>query len=346
MTDNKNYNQEPLKLAYKYYDLYDKNAGRQQKYFKRLQGLILILGVLVTLLALTQAQLLELKLFEHAYGDFWNEMLKYLIVLLPITIAAITSIANRFKEGNKWILLRAGAEAIKREMFRYRVYKNNPGIKPPENSTWEEKLAEKVNRVKDHIAKTEVNMMHLHKEKQKDKKKKKKKKNESPPPSENETEIPEEDLMLLEPNDYIEYRLENQYSFYLGKTEKLERKLKRLYYLIYIIGGFGTLLAAKGLELWVALTTTVAGTLTTYLHYQQVENTLMSYNQAATNLSNIKLWWVALSDEKKKKGNNIRNLVRKTETALQNELSGWVQQMEDVMADIYEKQTDEEPDAE
>jgi hypothetical protein len=75
-----------------------------------------------------------------------------------------------------------------------------------------------------------------------------------------------------------------------------------------------------------------------------VENTLMSYNQAATNLSNIKLWWVALPVEKKKKGNNIRNLVRKTETALQNELSGWVQQMEDVMADIYEKQTDEEPE--
>ena len=70
----------------------------------------------------------------------------------------------------------------------------------------------------------------------------------------------------------------------------------------------------------------------------------MSYNQAATNLSNIKLWWVALPVEKKEKGYNIRNLVRKTETALQNELSGWVQQMEDVMADIYEKQTDEEPD--
>lgn len=340
MTDNNDYNQEPLKLAYKYYDLYDKNADRQQKYFKRLQGLILILGVLVTLLALTQTQLFELKLFEVGIGVFWNEVLKYLIVLLPITIAALTSIANRFKEGNKWILLRAGAEAIKREMFRYRVYKNNPGIKLPENSTWEEKLAEKVNRVKDHIAKTEVNMMHLHKKNQKDKIKKKK---ETPPPSESEPEIPEKDLRLLEPNDYIEYRLENQYSFYLGKTEKLERKLKRLYYLIYIIGGFGTLLAAEGLELWVALTTTVAGTLTTYLHYQQVENTLMSYNQAATNLSNIKLWWVALSVEKKKKGNNIRNLVTKTETALQNELSGWVQQMEDAMADIYEKQTEEEP---
>jgi len=337
MTDNNKYNQEPLILAYNYYHLYDKNASRQQKYFKRLQGLILILGVLVTLLALTQTQLVELKLFEHAYGDFWNGMLKYLIVLLPITIAAITSIANRFKEGNKWILLRAGAEAIKREMFRYRVYKKS--IKLPGNSTWEEKLAEKVNRVKDQIAKTEVNMMHLHKKKE-DKKKKKK---ETLSASKGEPEIPEKDLRLLEPNDYIEYRLEDQYNFYLDKTEKLERKLKRLYYLIYIIGGLGTLLAANGLELWVALTTTVAGTLTTYLHYQQVENTLMSYNQAATNLSNIKLWWVALPNEKKEDVKNILKLVEKTETALQNELSGWVQQMEDAMADIYEKQTDEEP---
>ena len=64
----------------------------------------------------------------------------------------------------------------------------------------------------------------------------------------------------------------------------------------------------------------------------------MIYNQAATNLSNIKTWWLALPDEKKKKtenNKNIEELVEHTETALQNELSGWVRQMEDVLADLY-----------
>jgi hypothetical protein len=41
--------------------------------------------------------------------------------LCRFTIAILVGFNARFREGNKWILLRAAAEAIKREIFRYRM---------------------------------------------------------------------------------------------------------------------------------------------------------------------------------------------------------------------------------
>jgi len=319
-----------LKEAWDRFLLYDKNASRIQSCFKREQFWILFLGVFVTILTLTKTQLLNDEIIERNF--FIDELLQYLIILLPITISVLTAAANRLKKGNKWVLLRAGAEAIKREIFRYRVFEETIAIKEPTALSWKERLANKMNQISDKLVKTEVNMMALSPVEEKDRQKLK--------------TYYGDYLSLLEPDDYIKDRIENQYGFYESKTKALERKLKRLYWLIYIIGGLGTLLAAAGFQLWVALTTTLAGTITTFLQYQQVENTLMIYNQAATNLSNIKAWWLALPDEKKKKtGNNkkieklveenIKKLVEHTETALQNELSGWVQQMEDVLADLY-----------
>jgi hypothetical protein len=310
-----------LEQAWGRFYLYNKNAMRQQFYFRMEQGWILFLGVLVTALALTKTHLLERKLIESDF--FIDLLLKYFILLLPITIAVLTASANRAKEGNKWILLRAGAETIKREIFRYRMFKKVLPVKPGE-LTWEEKLAEKLKKISEKLIKTEVNTMALRRLKEKE--------------LEKLDDEYKNRLDLLDPGDYIKERVDNQIDFFRNRTKKFEKKLKLLNRLIYIIGGFGTLLAAMELQLWVAMTTTLAGTITTYLQYRQVESTLMIYNQAETNLSNIKLWWTALPDEKKSSVDILKALVENTETALQDELSGWVQYMEDALSALYEPQ--------
>jgi hypothetical protein len=74
------------------------------------------------------------------------------------------------------------------------------------------------------------------------------------------------------------------------------------------------------------------------MEYQQVENTMMIYNQAAASLTNIQAWWTALPHEKRKDPETIKQLVDNTEKVFQNELKGWVQQMEDALAELQEKQ--------
>ena len=142
----------------------------------------------------------------------------------------------------------------------------------------------------------------------------------------------------LSPGDYIEIRLGDQLNFYQGKTNQKEKQLQFWQWSIYILGGVGTFLAAIKLELWIALTTALAGAIIVFLEYQQVEYSLIKYNQTSTDLINIKAWWTALSSDEKGNPENVNKLVIQTEKVLQSELGGWVQQMENMLAGLKAKQ--------
>ena len=114
--------------------------------------------------------------------------------------------------------------------------------------------------------------------------------------------------------------------------------MKWLYWGIFIVGGLGTFLAAIGKQVWIALTTSIVAAFGTYLGYRQTERTLMKYNQAATDLANVKAWWNALSSEEQSKQENIDSLVEHTEQVLQTELDGWIQQMQNSLAELRKEQ--------
>ena len=147
----------------------------------------------------------------------------------------------------------------------------------------------------------------------------------------------------LTPDQYIKIRLGDQLSYYQGKTVQLEGTLKVMQWSIYGLGGIGTLLAAVGFQLWIALTTTIVGVITVFLEYRQTENTLVQYNQTAADLANLKSWWAALSDQQQQDPANYDKLVEFTEAILHAEMAGWTQRMENALADLYENQTQTPP---
>jgi hypothetical protein len=93
------------------------------------------------------------------------------------------------------------------------------------------------------------------------------------------------------------------------------------------------------LDLWIALTTALAAACTTYLGYQQIENSLIKYNQAATDLANVHGWWMVLSLDERAAPNNVDTLVEHTEKILGSELTGWVQEMHNALAELRARQT-------
>ena len=331
---------------------YDLNAILQQKRFHRQQMAILVIGLLVTALALineiyngNQQRLTverwwpvirEGELFNSAIA--WT-VVHYLLIASPIIVTVLVTAASRFKQGNKWLLLRAGAEAIKREIFRFRARADayseqvakppaadaTPPLPPPSP---EQVLAKRVEDITRRVMRTEVNascLIPYNKE-------------NGFPPSMYAAEGGDDGFSLLTPDQYVQVRLGDQLSYYRRKTVKLERQVKWAQWLIFIIGGLGTFLAAISRQVWIALTTALTAALTTYLSYQQTENSLTKYNQAATDLDNVKSWWTALPAEEQAKAENVTNLVNHTEQVLESELDGWVQQMQDALAKLRETQ--------
>jgi Skp family chaperone for outer membrane proteins len=259
----------------------------------------------------------------------------YILLIIPIVLTILITAANRFKQGNKWLLLRSGAEAIKREIYKYRAracdyngiapapLAGSPPAQPP---TAEEVLALKVEEITRRVMQTEVNTSAL-----------------LPydgglPPNMDFAQGGDDGSSLLTPDNYLQLRLGDQLGYYRGKTIKLERKLKRIQWTIYIIGGLGTFLAAINQQVWIALTTAMAAALATYLSYQQTENTLTKYNQASTDLDSVKRWWTALPAEEQVKQENVDALVGHTEKVLQSELDGWIQQMQNALEQLRKAQ--------
>jgi SLOG in TRPM, prokaryote/SMODS and SLOG-associating 2TM effector domain 1/Protein of unknown function (DUF4231) len=299
---------------------YDHNAILQQKRFDKIQMAIIFLGVAGTALAIIQQVFAERDDNKDLLFP-WN-IFHYILILIPILLTVLITAANRFKQGTKWLLLRAGAESIKREIYRYRTkamyYKDDP----------EQQLSKKVEDITLRTMRTEVNLSSL---KPYDKQK-------GFPPYMFASKGGDDGFTSLTPDRYVEVRLGDQLNYFKKSALKLDKQLTGLYWLIFLIGGIGTFLAAIDYQIWIALTTSIVAACGTYLGYRQTENTLTKYNQAATDLVNIKTWWNALSSEEQAQQLNIDSLVEHTEQVLQSELDGWIQQMQNALAELRKGQ--------
>lgn len=324
-----NLSMETLELAWKTFAMYDANANRQQRSHNRSQTGALALGILGTLLVLIQTQM---DLFGVASGQSLAEnMLQFIILLIPITITFVIALGNRFNAGTKWILSRAGAESIKKEIYRYRAQAEIYSDSQSQDVSRELKLTRKIEAVSSKLMQTEVNTSAI-------------KEYTGPVPPKYGAAEGDNGLDYLSPDRYLKLRLQDQMTYYRRKTVELESQLHRLQWIIYLAGAAGTLLVAIDLALWIALTTTIATSLTTFLQYQKVEEKLMRYNQTATDLMNVHNWWLALSAEEQANPDNIDKLVGQTEMSIHAEHATWVQEMQDALAEMRAEQTKEESD--
>ncbi len=352
-----------LNDAWQRFATYDANGGRLQNAFKNIQFWILVLGLIAVFLAVFEKQGMELVrrqqvklLREHSqlaettkaltvqpeavektkpYQGLenaleWLGWLRYPIIVIPIVTAILLAYYNKFRPANKWVLLRGSAEAIKREIYRYRSRTGDYGKDRLTTNSRDDVFNERLEPVSRRLMQTEVNHGAL-------------KPYNGPLPPKEVAQKNDDGFTFLTPERYIELRLEDQLNYYSNKTPKLETQIKQMQVAILVAGGVGTLLAAVGAELWVALTTALATALTTSIASRQLDETLVRYNQSAADLANVRDWWTKLSPASKRNPKNIDQLVEVTEKVLETELSGWVQRMENALAQLRaEEETGEE----
>ena len=315
-----------LELAWQTLATLNFNALRHQKDFKRLKSLPLALTVISTLLVLVQTWLLLHDRFQQ--GDSWSQVLRLLIIVGPILTAIFLALDTRLKSTNKWILMRGGAEAVKREIYSHRVLKYIQGGSARRRKHYtDQELARRIEDITSAMLQTEVNESALVPY-------------PGPIPPIYGMNAADDGLSQLSTEQYVAVRLGDQLSYYSLKTGKLDKDLRKWQTWIILYGAMGTLLVATGAEFWLPLTAAIVAALTAYLEYQQTEQTLVKYNQTLNNLVNLKAWWVSLPDEEKKKSNNIFYLVEHTEQILGTEQSGWVREMQSTMQRQRERESE------
>jgi hypothetical protein len=257
----------------------------------------------------------------------------------------------KFGRGVNWILLRASAETIKQEIYRYRTQVGNysdPKLR-------DLNFAQEIQAINERLMKTQVNQSGLVWNEPKVNKRQfwlkeridkfwskflpkqwqKKQDNQSVI-----SDAKTDPYSPLTAKEYINERLIDQLNWYRKKTLDLDKKWQLWQWWIYLLGGVGTFLAAMKFDVWIAVTNAIAASILSFLEFRRLDSTLIGYNQTATNLENILWWWYALTDEARTEPKNIEKLVESSERVIRSETTGWVQEMKDAMADLYKMDED------
>jgi hypothetical protein len=325
-----------LEDAWQCFAKYDKNAVSAQKRFIFQQKLILALGVIATTLAVVYSVLENLPessapvWFQPLLNQYTLNVIHGLVVVAPIILSVLIAGSVKFNMGVSWVMLRSSAEALKKEIFRYRM-----GV-GEYNPTTEElmrlrdvQLARKVKTISKRLMETQVNQTGLEPYKG------------TLPPLYG-TAQGDDGFSSLTADQYVTYRVEDQFNYYQKKALKLSRELQHFQWLVYILGGIGTLLAAFGFDVWIAVSSALATALASFLEFKRVETNLIACNTAASDLYDIRTWWRALSEIAKNDSLTIDTLVSSSEAVIQSENAGWVQEMRDALSEIYGEKKESE----
>ncbi len=305
-----------LKGAWQQFATYDQLAARLRTAYTRFQAWILLLGVLATLLGLIQAQV-------------GNEVLHWTVVTIPVLGAVLVAVAGRRAVGQRWVMLRAAAEAIKAEIYRYRTLTAGRarGAAHDQRAGRQQELAAHLDHIESRLMHTDASSGPL-----------------TPysgplPPDMWGAGRDDDGISPLDAERYLQIRIGDQLAYFHGRIRSLSRRRNAFQLLAIAAGAAGAILAAAGLEAWIGLTSGAAAALLAYLGYLQVDNTIVTYNQAATKLAGLARGWHARSPAQRNAA-AFQDLVTRGEMVLTSELTGWVQQMSDTMQELQRKEAE------
>ncbi len=308
---------------------YDKNASIAQKRFIRQRCWILILGVAATTLGVAYSVIeknLESRqwvLPEGVAQDKFLSLLHVPVLAVPILLGVLVAISVKFNMGISWVMLRSSAEAIKKEIYRYRM---QVGEYSPEKSTPAESrdvhLARTLKLVSKRLMGTAVNQTDLLAY-------------EGSLPPKYGTPDGDNGFSDLTAEEYLVLRVEDQFNYYQKKAARLGKDVRRFQLMIFLLSAVGTLFAGLGFDVWIAVSSALAASVTAYLEFRRVEINVVLCNISAADLYDIRVWWHTLSPEARTEKGSIETLVISTEAVLQVENEGWLQEMREALAAIY-----------
>ena len=309
--------EEPLlKEAWGRFATFDELAVRLRRMFTRFQASILVLGVIATLLGLIENQVKE-------------PWLHWVVVVVPLLVSVLIAVASRRTVGQRWVMLRAAAEAVKAAIYRYRTLGITAAEEPARAAAVRrQQLASQLEVIETRLMHTEASSGPLTPYQG------------SLPPRMYGAARDDDGLSPLGANRYIQIRVADQLSYFHRRIRTLNKRRNILQFLAVASGATGAILAAANLEAWIGLTAGASAAALAYLGYLQVDNTIVTYNQTASRLAALERGWRVLSPAQQDDV-AVQRLVADCESTLATELSGWVQQMNDTLKDLRHDQASE-----
>jgi len=279
---------------------------------------IAALGVAATLLAIVT------ELYAEFLLPLVGLTLKILLIATPILASILAAFVSKFFSSGDWLITRAGAEEILKEIYAYRTILQ----KTPARRAWLEKRLEEIQRSVFRGMNGELLLEPF--------------KGALPPAPRFSPSYPNSDPGFhdLSGEEYFRYRLEDQLSWHVREVNRRQKERVRLQWFILIAGGMGALLAAFGspISLWVALTAAITSALIGWQELRSLDTVVRNYSKVIMELTILSDHWKNLESEEKSQM-EFWQVVRSTENILWGQNVEYIKAMQEALreSDLEEK---------
>lgn len=271
---------------------------------------IAILSVLATLFAI---------LTEKYFSDnpsMLGLFVKVLFVATPVLASIVAAIATKKYSNGDWLITRAGAEEIQKEIYFYRTILQK---KKSRRSYLEKRLAE-IQRQIYRGLNGEFSFETY----------------DGPIPPNYYPDDPSSDAGFadLSGEEYFKYRLENQLAWHNKEINEYKTERDRLTILILIAGGLGTVFAAWGgpLSIWVALTASLAAAMIGWQELRNIDVVVRNYSKVVMELTILYDHWINLEPEERTTV-EFHKMVRGCEDILWAQNTEYIRSMQEALKD-------------
>jgi hypothetical protein len=228
----------------------------------------------------------------------------------------MAAFANKFYPGTEWLVLRAGAEQIAKDIYEYRtILQNEPKRR---RSVLENRLRDVQNQVYKGL-KGEMAIEPY--------------KGPLPPPYDDGSPRADPGFDDMDSEEYFKLRVTDQLNWHTKKVIKAQKERIRLQVWILLVGAAGAFLAALGgmfggsFSLWVALSTAMTSALIAWQELRNLDMIVRNYSKSVLDLTSISDHWNLLDKNERKR--EYYRMVRNTEQVLWNQNLEFVRFMEE-----------------
>jgi len=299
-----------LNIAWTRHAHLDSAASRRTRAFYNIRRWITLLGVLATLLAILT------QLFFSNEKTLMGLVVKILLVSTPILASVLAAFATKFYSNGAWLIMRAGSEELKKEIFIYRTILQ----KNKDRRIYLEKRLGEIQRQLYRSLTGEFAFEEY----------------DGPIPPHYNPADPNSDSGFndLTGEEYFKHRLEHQLAWHNKKVNQNKSRRRTMTILILTAGGLGAVLAAwgGGLSLWVALTASITAALIGWQELRNVDAIIKNYSKVVMELTILYDHWHTLEGEERTDA-EFYKLVRGCEDILWAQNTEYIRSMQEALQD-------------
>ncbi|MBN1667141.1 MAG: SLATT domain-containing protein [Anaerolineales bacterium] len=290
-----------LGQAWKRYAELDYNSQKERDAHFRIRRWIYVLSILATTFAILVDNFSNFFYFlgEGLARDIGELIVKILLILTPITSSIIAAFYNKFRSGQRYLVFRAAAEEVLKEIYIYRTVLKHSSRR----DKWlNERLAHILRKLY-RSADGELTMEPYD--------------GKIPPYYDPVTGWGDSGFDDLDSEQYIDYRLLDQLTWHIKKIEATQKERKRNQILILAFGGSGAFLAALGggFSIWVALTASITAALVGWEELRGMDTRVQNYSRVVLELSLLRDRWLTLTEAERTEEEFFK-MVREAEKVL------------------------------